>query len=75
MFNNRAVNHKIEIIGLSALLNDETYTLNDMLSKSNDTAIHVKIIQILFLQISLQSFGSHNERHFYSLSITFEIVE
>ena len=65
MFNNRAVNRKIESIGLRALLNDGTYTLNDMLSKSSDTTIHVKIIQILFLQISLQSFGSHNERHFH----------
>ena len=50
MFNTRAVNHKINRLherGLRALLNDETSTFNDMLSKSNDTTIHVKNIQKL----------------------------
>ena len=45
MFSTRAVNHKINRLqerGLRALLNDETTTFNDMLSKSNDTTIHVQ---------------------------------
>ena len=33
--------------GLRALLNDKTLTFNDMLSKSNNTTIHVKNIQKL----------------------------
>ena len=48
MFNTTAVNHKINRLherGLRALLHDETSTFNDMLSKSNDTTIHVKNIQ------------------------------
>ena len=48
MFSIRAVNHKINRLldrGLRALLNDETSTFNDTLSKSNDTTIHVKNIQ------------------------------
>ena len=69
MFISRAVNHKINRFherGLRALLNDETSTFYDMLSKINDTAIHLKII----LQIELNStnistfFGFHNERSF-----------
>ena len=44
MFITRAVNYKINTLherGLRALLNDETSTFNDMLSKRNDTTIHV----------------------------------
>ena len=45
MFSTREINHKINKLherGLRALLNDETSTFNDMLSKSNDTTIHLK---------------------------------
>ena len=45
MFSTRKVNHKINSLderGLRALLNDETSTFNDMLSKSIDTTIIVK---------------------------------
>ena len=45
--------------GLSALLNDETSTFNDMLSKSNNTTDY------WILQIYLRSFCSHKERKFY----------
>ena len=53
MFSTRAVNHKINRLhetGLRALLNDETSTFNDMLSRCNDTIIHVKIIQKLMIE-------------------------
>ena len=49
MFKTAAVNHKINGLhekGLTALLKDENLTFNDMLSKSNDTIIHVKIFKI-----------------------------
>ena len=49
MFKTVAVNHKINRLhekGLTALLKDENLTFNDMLSKSNDTVIHVKIFKI-----------------------------
>ena len=52
MFSTRTVNHKINRLherGLRALLNDETSTFNDMLSKCNDTTIHVKNIQKLMI--------------------------
>ena len=42
------INHYINIIkerGLRALLNDEISTFDDMLSKSNDIAIRVKIFK------------------------------
>ena len=45
MFSTREINHKINKLherGLRALLNDETSAFNDMLSKSNDTTIHLK---------------------------------
>ena len=48
MFSTREVNHKINRLherGLRALLNDETSAFNDMLSKSNDTTIHVKLFK------------------------------
>ena len=48
MFSTREVNHKINRLherGLRSLLNDETSTFNDMLSKSNDTTIHVKLFK------------------------------
>ena len=53
MFSTREVNHKTNRLherGLRALLNDETSTFNDMLSKSNDTTIHVKNIQKLIIE-------------------------
>ena len=53
MFSTRDVNHRINIIHerrLRALLNDETWKFNDMLSKSNDTAIHVENIQNLMIE-------------------------
>ena len=52
-FSTRAVNHIINRLykrGLRALLNDEASTFNDMLSKSNDTAIHVRNIQKLIIE-------------------------
>ena len=48
MLSTRAINHKINKLHekeLKTLLNDETWTFNDMLSKRNDTTIHVKNIQ------------------------------
>ena len=55
MFSTTAVNHKtnrhIEI-GLIALLNNETSTFYEMLSKTNGTTIHVKNIQILMIELS-----------------------
>ena len=53
MFSTRAVNHKINRLHERrprALLNDGTSTFNDMLSKSNDTTIHVKNIQKLMIE-------------------------
>ena len=70
MFSTKAVNHKINRLHekrLKTLLNDETSKFNGMQSKSNNTNIHVKNIQKIddwYLQISLRSFGSHNERSF-----------
>ena len=60
MFSTRAVNHKINRLherGLRALLNDETSTFNDMLSKSNDTTIHVKNIQKLMIEFYKYLYG------------------
>ena len=48
MISTAAVNHNINIIkerGLRALLGNKISTFDDMLSKSNDTAIHVKIFK------------------------------
>ena len=56
MINTRAVNHKINRLhegGLRALLNDETSTFNDMLSKSNDTTIEVKNIRKLMIEFDI----------------------
>ena len=53
MFTTRTVNHKISRLnerGLRGLLNDETSTFSDMLSKSNDTTIHVKNIKKLMIE-------------------------
>ena len=50
MFSTRAVNHKINRLherGLRALLNYKTSKFNEMLSKSNNTAIYVKIVKNL----------------------------
>ena len=60
MFKTRAVNHKINRLherGLRALLNDETSTFNDMLSKSNDTTIHAKNIQKLMIEFYNYFYG------------------
>ena len=62
MFSTRAVNHKINRPherGLRALLNDETSTFNDyqVLSKSNDTTIHVKNIQKLMIKFNKYLYG------------------
>ena len=46
MFSTRTVNHRINRVHereLRALLNDKTSTVTEMLSKINDTTIHVKI--------------------------------
>ena len=66
--------------GLRALLNDETSTFNDMLSKSNDTTIHVKTIQKLMLEFYKYLYGLSApimkevfKKEYFS--ITFEIVE
>ena len=73
MFSTREINHKINKLherGLRALLNDETSTFNDMLSKSNDTTIHLKKVTKIddwILQISLRSFGSQNESSFHKM--------
>ena len=60
MFSTRKVNHKINRLherGLRALLNDEASTFNDMLSKSNDTTIHVKNIQKLMIEFYKYLYG------------------
>ena len=60
MFRTRKVNHKINRLherGLRALLNDEALTFNDMLSKSNDTTIHVKNIQKLMIEFYKYLYG------------------
>ena len=83
MFNTRPVNHKINRLherGLRALLNDETSTFNDMLSKSNDTTIHVKNIQKLMIEFYKYLYGRSAVimKDIFTkriLSITFEIVD
>ena len=60
MFSTRVVNHKINRLherGVRALLNDETSTFNDILSKSNDTTIHVKNIQKLMIAFYKYLYG------------------
>ena len=60
MFSTRAVNHKINRLyerGLRALLNDETSTFNDMLSKSNNITIHAKNIQKLMIEFYKYLYG------------------
>ena len=60
MFSAKAVNHKINRLHerrLRSLLNDETSTFSDMLSKSNDTTIHVKNIQILMIEFYKYLYG------------------
>ena len=60
MFSTRAVNHKINRLherGLRALLNDETLTFNEVLSKSNNTTIHVKNIQKLMIEFYKYLYG------------------
>ena len=69
MFSTRAANQKINRLHeRRALLNHETSTFNNMLSKSNDTTIHVKKYSKILdsiLQISLRFFGYHNERRIH----------
>ena len=53
MFSTRAVNHEVNrlhVRGLRALVNDEDSTFNNMLSKTKNTAIHVKNIQKLIIE-------------------------
>ena len=60
MFSTRKVNHKINRLherGLRALLNDEASTFNDMLSKSNDTTVHIKNIQKLMIEFYKYLYG------------------
>ena len=60
MFSTRSVNHKINRPHgkrLTALLNDETSTFNDMLWKSNDTTIHVKNILKLMIEFYKYLYG------------------
>ena len=60
MFSTREINHKINKLherGLRALLNDETSTFNDMLSKSNDTTIHLKKLQKLMIEFCKYLYG------------------
>ena len=60
MFSTREINYKTNRLhkrGLRALLNDETTTFNDMLSKSNDTTIHVKNIQKLMVEFYKYLYG------------------
>ena len=60
MFSTRAANQKIYRLherALRALLNDETSTVNEMLSKSNNTTIHVKNIQKLMIEFYKYLYG------------------
>ena len=60
MFSTGAVNHKINRLherGLRALLNHEISTFNDMLSKSNNTTIHVKSIRKLMIEFYKYLYG------------------
>ena len=60
MFSTREVNGKRSRLherGLAALLNCETSTFNNMLSKSNDTTIHVKNIQKLMIEFYKYLYG------------------
>ena len=59
MFSTRGVNHKINRRHgrLRALLKDETSIFNDMLSKSNDTTIHVKNIQKSMIEFYKYLYG------------------
>ena len=53
MFSTRAVNNKVNRLhkrGLRTLLNDETLTFKDLLSKSSNTTFHAKIIQKLMIE-------------------------
>ena len=53
MFSTRAINHKTNRLHerwFIALLNDVTSTFNYILSKSNDTTIHVKNIEKLMIE-------------------------
>ena len=60
MLTTRKVKHKINRLHewrLRALINDETSTFNDTLSKSNDTAIHVKNLQKLMIEFYKYLYG------------------
>ena len=60
MFSTRKVNHEINRLhekGLRALLNDETSIFKDMLSKSENTDIHVKNIRKLMIELYKYLYG------------------
>ena len=71
MFSTREVNYKINRLherGLRALLNDETLTFNNMLSKNNGTTIHAKNIQKLMIEFykSLYSLSAPIMKDFFT---------
>ena len=60
MSNARAVNHKINRLherGLTTILDDETSTFKDMLSRNNDSTIHVKNIRKLMIEFCKHLYG------------------
>ena len=60
MLSTRSCNHKINRLheqGLRTLLNDEASTFSDMISKSNDTTIHVKNIQKCMIEFYKYLYG------------------
>ena len=83
MLSARAINHEISRLhekGLRTLLNDERSTFSDMLSKSNDTTIHVKNILKMVIEFYKYLYGilAPIKKKFLqkgSSSITFKTVE
>ena len=60
MSNARAANHKINRLherGLTTILDEETSTFKDMLSRNNDSTIHVKKIQNLMTEFYKHLYG------------------
>ena len=49
--------NRLHETGLVALLNNETSRFNDMLSKSNDTALHLKNIQRFMIEFHKYPYG------------------
>ena len=65
---------------MRALINDETSTFNDMLSKSNDKTIYVKNIRKLMIDkyhygLSAPLIKENFRKMLVKFLITFEIVE